>query len=39
MGMLKKGTDVMSRFGIKERNLGGQTAMDFAKRMGLRNNY
>ena len=33
MGTLLKGTEVISRFGAKERNLEGQMVVDFAKRM------
>ncbi|KAK3513451.1 hypothetical protein QTP70_015450, partial [Hemibagrus guttatus] len=35
MDMLVKGTEVMGKFGVKERNPEGQIVVDFAKRMDL----
>ncbi|KAK3538839.1 hypothetical protein QTP86_015964 [Hemibagrus guttatus] len=35
MDMLVRGTEVMGKFGVKERNLEGQMVVDFAKRMDM----
>ncbi|KAK3574787.1 hypothetical protein QTP86_018314 [Hemibagrus guttatus] len=35
MDMLVRGTQVMGRFGVRERNLEGQMVVDFAKRMDM----
>ncbi|KAK3574142.1 hypothetical protein QTP86_003429 [Hemibagrus guttatus] len=35
MYMLVRGTEVMGKFGVKERNLEGQMVVDFAKRMDM----
>ncbi|KAK3525696.1 hypothetical protein QTP70_005851 [Hemibagrus guttatus] len=35
MDMLVRGTEVMGKFGVKERNLEGQMVVDFAKKMDM----
>ncbi|KAK3557311.1 hypothetical protein QTP70_026610 [Hemibagrus guttatus] len=35
MDMLVRGTEVMGKFGVKERNLEGQMVVDFTKRMDM----